>query len=275
MTASVRRIFGRISMMSFVVRPERNFNMVAYMKRTLSMTPLACLTCLFAVAIRPASAAEIKVLTTNLFQPGLVELAGQFKQATGHDVIIEAPRGAELTRILASDEPADILLGATAAVDRAVTDGKVAGAKVPVGRTGIAVMVRRGALSKVATAADVKQAVRRTRWRTRPSGQQLRKFSIRWASANRSRTRRVPPARTDMQQSRGRKRDRLWIELRDDAVLDKGLEFVAMLPDELQSYTTYDAAVLARTKARDAANAFIQFITTPAAKQVLAKAGVN
>jgi accessory colonization factor AcfC len=104
--------------------------MAPNMKRTLSPTLLSLVACLFAVAIRPASAAEIKVITTNLFQPGLVELAGQFKQATGHDVKIEAPRGPELTRILASDEPADILVGTTVAVDRAVADGKVAGTKV-------------------------------------------------------------------------------------------------------------------------------------------------
>ena len=74
----------------------------------------------FCAGITSASAAEIRVLSTNLFQPGLVELAAQFKQDTGNDVKIEAPRGAELTRILASDEPADIVLGAKAAVDQAV-----------------------------------------------------------------------------------------------------------------------------------------------------------
>ena len=50
--------------------------------------------CVFCAGIRPASADELKVLSTNLFQPGLVELAAQFKQATGYDVKIEVPRGA-------------------------------------------------------------------------------------------------------------------------------------------------------------------------------------
>jgi ABC-type molybdate transport system substrate-binding protein len=93
--------------------------MAPNMKRTLSPTLLSLVACLFAVAIRPASAAEIKVITTNLFQPGLVELAGQFKQATGHDVKIEAPRGPELT-----PDVKQAVLGADAVAYNAAPSGQ-------------------------------------------------------------------------------------------------------------------------------------------------------
>lgn len=257
--------------------------MVPKMKRTLSPIPLALVACLFAVAIRPASAAEIKVITTNLFQPGLVELAGQFKQATGHDVKVEAPRGPELARILASDEPADILLGTTVAVDRAVADGKVAGTKVLVGRTGIAIMVRRGvSRPTVATAADVKQAVLAAdalAYNTAPSGQQVQKVFDQMGISEqiKDKSTRPPNGAQTMQHMIEGKGNEIGFGLSYEMTpyLDKGLDFVAMLPEELQTYTTYDAAVLSRTKATDAANAFIRYITTPSAKQVFAKAGVN
>jgi molybdate transport system substrate-binding protein len=258
--------------------------MVTDIKRTLSGARVAFIAaCLLSIGIRPASAAEIKVLTTNLFQPGLVELAERFKQATGHDVKIEVPRGPELARILASDEPADILLGTTAAVDRAATDGTVAGTKVPMGRTGIAVMVRRGVPHpNVATAADVKQAVLAAdavAYNTAPSGQILQKLFDQMGISEqiKDKSTRPPNGAQTMQHMVDGKGNEIGFGLSNEMIpyLGKGLELVAMLPDDIQSYTTYDAAVLARTKSSDAANAFIRYITTPDAKKVFAKSGVN
>jgi len=237
----------------------------------------------FCAAIRPAAAGDIKVLTTNLFQPGLVELAAQFKQSTGHEVEIAVPRGAELTRILASDEPADLLLGATAAVDQAAKDGKVAGMPVGVGRTGIGVMVRRGVPHpKVATAADIKTAVLAAdavAYNTAPSGQQVQKIFDQMGISEQIKGKSTRPSNgaqtmEHMVQGKG---NEIGFGQRYEMTpyLDKGLEFVAMLPDDLQGYTTYGAAVLARSKSIDVANAFLRYITTPAAKQVFAKAGID
>jgi molybdate transport system substrate-binding protein len=233
--------------------------------------------------IQAASAAEIKVLGPNLLQPGLVELAAQFKQATGNDVKIEAPRGAELTRILASDEPADILLGAKAAVDQAVKDGKLNGTPALVGRTGIGVMVRRGVPHpKVATAADIKQAVLAAdavAYNTAPSGQQLQKVFDQMGISEqiKDKSTRPPNGAQTMQHMIEGKGNEIGFGLSNEITpyLDKGLDFVAMLPDDLQTYTSYAAAVLARSASRDVANAFIRFITTPAAKIVFARSGVN
>jgi molybdate transport system substrate-binding protein len=237
----------------------------------------------FCAGITPASAAEIRVLSTNLFQPGLLELAAQFKQDTGNDVKIEAPRGAELTRILASDEPADIVLGAKAIVDQAVKDGKVNGTPVSLGRTGIGVMVRRGVPHpKVATAADIKQAVLAAdavAFNTAPSGQQLQKIFDQMGISGqiKDKSTRLPNGAQTMQHMIEGKGNEIGFGLSYEITpyLDKGLDFVAMLPDDLQTYTFYDAAVLARTTSRDAANAFIRYITTPAAKIVFARSGVN
>ena len=257
------------------------------MKRTLLLPPTAVLLCIiggvFCAGIQPASAAEIKVLTQNQLQPALVVLAEEFKQATGNEVKIEAPRGAELTRILGSDEPADIVVGTTATVDQAVKDGKVAGSKASVGRTGIGVMVRHGVPHpKVATAADIKQAVLAAdavAYNTAPSGQQVQKLFEQMGITEqiKAKSTRPPNGATTMQHMVEGTGNEIGFGLTNEMTpyLDKGLEFVALLPDEMQTFTTYDVAVLARTKSADAASAFIRFITTPAAKQVFAKSGVN
>src|SRR5689334_16504263 len=97
-------------------------------------------------AARPLSAAEIRMLGAGPLRPALVTLAEQFQRETGHVVKIEGLPGAEVTRILASDEPADIFMSNNlATVDRLIKDGKAADSKTLVGRTGIGVMVRTGA----------------------------------------------------------------------------------------------------------------------------------
>ena len=257
--------------------------MVTNLNRTLSPALAVSLASAFCIGIQPASGAEIKVLSANLFQPGLVQLAEQFKQATGHDVKIEVPRGPELARILASDEPADILLGTMAAVDQAGKDGRLAGTHVSVGRTGIGVMVRRGVPHpKVATADDIKHAVLAAdavAYNTAPSGQQVQKIFDQMGIGEqiKAKSTRPPNGVQTMEHMIQGKGNEIGFGLSNEMTpyLDKGLEFVAMLPDDLQTYTGYDAAVLARTKSSDAANAFLRYITTPAAKQVFAKAGVR
>jgi ABC-type molybdate transport system substrate-binding protein len=57
--------------------------------------------------------------------------------------------------------------------------------------------------------------------------------------------------------------------------LDKGLEVVAMLPRDLQNYSNLEGVVLSRTKSADAAAAFLRYITSPAARELFAKMGVD
>jgi molybdate transport system substrate-binding protein len=152
-----------------------------------------------------------------------------------------------------------------------------------VGRTGIGIMVRRGVPHpKVATAADIKQAVLAAdavAYNTAPSGQQLQKVFDQMGISEqiKDKSTRPPNGAQTMQHMVQGQGNEIGFGLSNEMTpyLDKGLEFVAMLPDDLQTYTTYDAAVLARTRASDAASAFIRYITTPAAKQIFAKSGVR
>ena len=52
-----------------------------------------------------------------------------------------------------------------------------------------------------------------------------------------------------------------------------GGTLVGPLPAAVQTYTAYDAVVMSKSTAPDAARTFIRAITTPAAKQVFAAAG--
>ena len=218
-------------------------------------------------SVRPASAAEIRMLGAGPLRAALVALAEQFQRETGHVVKIETLPGAEVTRILASDEPADIFMSNNlATVDRLITDGKAADSKTLVGRTGIGVMVRSGApVPIVATAADIKAAVLAAdavAYNTAPSGQYVEKLFEQMGVAEKIKDKSVRPPNgaTTMERVAGGKGAEIGFGLRNEMTpyLDKGLQFVAMLPDDLQNYTRYEAVVLSRSKAADAARAFLR-----------------
>ena len=52
-----------------------------------------------------------------------------------------------------------------------------------------------------------------------------------------------------------------------------GGSLVGPLPAAVQTYTAYDAVVMSKSTAPDAARAFVRAITTPAARKVFADAG--
>ena len=257
------------------------------MNRRVSRSTCASLAFVVAIVVtgaaRPASAAEIRMLGAGPLRPALVALAEQFKRETGHVVKIETLPGADVTRILASDEPADIFMSNNlATVDGLIKDGKAAESKTLVGRTGIGVMVRKGApVPVVATTADIKAAVLAAdavAYNTAPSGQYVEKLFEQMGVAEKIKDKSVRPPNgaSTMERVAGGKGAEIGFGLRNEMTpyLDKGLQFVAMLPDDLQNYTRYEAVVLSRSKASDAARAFLAYITSAAARPEFAKIGV-
>ena len=69
------------------------------------------------------------------------ELAEQFTRDTGNEVAVETMGTGAINRLLASDEPADVIIGTTAGIDQAVADGQAAGDKTNVARVGIGIIV--------------------------------------------------------------------------------------------------------------------------------------
>jgi molybdate transport system substrate-binding protein len=55
----------------------------------------------------------------------------------------------------------------------------------------------------------------------------------------------------------------------------RGVKLVGPLPPELQSSTSYFATAIATGAAADAAQGFVRYITSPAARALLAAAGVE
>jgi molybdate transport system substrate-binding protein len=247
------------------------------MRRALSLA----LTFLFLTNV--AWAAEIRVVTANPLHEGLVRAAEQFKRDTGHDVKVQAATTAELNKILSVPDSAEILVGTAAMVDQALKEGKVAEGRTPVGRVGVAVVVRRGArVPDVATSDAMKRAALAADsvvYNTAGSGQIVQRMFEQLGIVEQVRPRSVrPPNAAETMdwliKARGNEIGfGLLSEIKPYEA--KGIQVVGSLPHAFQSFTNYDAVVFAGASSAAVANDFIRYLTTPQARKLFAATGVN
>src|SRR5690606_22409544 len=102
----------------------------------------------------------------------------------GQAVAPEAAGGVDVARRVSAGEAMDVVVLASNAIDKLIAEGRIAGGRVDLVRSGIAVAVRAGApLSPIATEADVKALVTTSSslsYSTGPSGVYLETLFARW-----------------------------------------------------------------------------------------------
>jgi molybdate transport system substrate-binding protein len=95
-------------------------------------------------SLGPASAAEIKVMTSAAIRDAYVELIPAFERASENKVVTEWVPTAEMMRRLKGGETVDLVLMASNGIAELAKLGKV-GPATPVAKSGIGVSVRAGA----------------------------------------------------------------------------------------------------------------------------------
>jgi molybdate transport system substrate-binding protein len=232
-----------------------------------------------------SAAAQIRVVSAMPLSPGLEQLADQYKRETGKVVQVQAVTTADINRILSANEPFDVLVTTTALVEQAGKDGKATVAtKTSVGRVGIGVIVRSGGQRTpgINTPDALKQAVLSADavvYNTAGSGQAVQKmFDDMGISAQiQGKVARPSNATQTMERILQGKGNEIGFGLISEIkpYEQKGIRFMGPLPSAVQSYITYEAIVSAGSKSVDEAKSFIRYVTTAAAKKVLAATGVE
>ena len=123
----------------------------------------------------------------------LGELAAAFERRSGRVVAFESVGGVDAAKRVGSGEPYDVVVLASDAIDKLLGAGRiVAGSKVDLARSGVAVAVRSGApRPEIGSEEAVRRAVLSARsvgCSTGPSGVALAGFSNAGASPPRSKT---------------------------------------------------------------------------------------
>src|SRR5215472_10188868 len=108
-----------------------------------------------------AAAADVKVLSAGVVEPGLLLAAEQFKRASGNEIKIQFNTAPQLAKRMAEGEVADILIAPAGVLDEQAKNGKISmQGHLTLGRVGAGVVVRSDAPGpEIATTDALKRAM--------------------------------------------------------------------------------------------------------------------
>ena len=234
-----------------------------------------------AISLGAASAAEIKVLSTQATEQSYRELIPLFEKATGHKVTTVFTGTLDADKRIAAGEPYDLLIMAQSSIDQHVKGGKVVqGSRVDLARSGVAVGVKAGAPKPDISSVDaLKRTILNAKsigYSTGPSGNYVIALFERLGVADQVKPKLKQTATGVFVGSIIASGEvEIGFQQVSELLPIAGIDFVGPLPESVQRYTTFASGIMAGTKESDAAKALVRFITAPAAAQAYKKRGMQ
>ncbi len=210
----------------------------------------------------------------------LADLARACEQQTGIAVVIESVGGVDAARRVEAGERFDAVFLASDAIDRLIASGHVAGPRIDLVRSPVAIAVRAGAARPdVSTESALKAAVlaaRRISHSTGPSGVHLRRLFERWgiAAAIAPRLVQAPPG-VPVGSLVARGEVDLGFQQLSELMSLPGVDVIGGLPGDAQFITTFSAGVCAQSAQADAARAVVAFMTSPSTAECKQRHGME
>jgi molybdate transport system substrate-binding protein len=225
--------------------------------------------------------AEIKVLSSIATKEAYLELVPQFESATGHRVATTWAGTTAIMQRMAAAERYDLIVISSTELDELIRQGKiVAGSRVDLAKSGIGIAVRAGApRPDVGSSAALKQALLAAKtvgYTSGPSGVYMaglmEKMGI--ATEMRPKHRGVPSGGTigTIVANGGAE---IGFQQVSELVHIPGIDYIGPLPPDIQCVTVFSCGLQSGASQPDAAKALMAFLTTPAAKNVMTKHGLE
>lgn len=211
----------------------------------------------------------------------LAELVDAYQQHAGQRVTIESVGGVDAARRVAAGEAFDVVILASDAIDKLIAAGHVlAGSKVDLVHSGVAVAVRTGAPKPDISSEDaVRQAIlaaRNISYSTGPSGVALAKLFERWGIAETIKDRIVtPPPGIPVGSLVAKGEVALGFQQLSEMLNLEGLSVLGPLPPAIQITTTFSAGVCARSQQAEAVRAMLAYMASPAAAEAKRRQGMD
>jgi molybdate transport system substrate-binding protein len=227
-----------------------------------------------------AEAVEIKVLSTQATEQAYRELVPQFEKASGHTVTTIFTGTLDVQKRIAG-ETYDLILMAGPAIDEFIKSGTIVpGTRVDIARSGVGVAVRSGALKPDIAST---QAVRKTLlaaksigYSTGPSGVYLAGLFQRLGVAEEIKGKlKQTPTGTFVGSIVASGEAEIGFQQVSELLHFPGIDFVGPLPADIQQITVFSTGMQVGAKQVEAANAWVKFLTAPAAASAFKTKGLE
>lgn len=223
----------------------------------------------------------LKLISSMATRELLAALAVQFERETGQRVVAEAAGGVDVAKRVEAGEAVDVVVLASNAIDKLIGSGRLlAGSRVDLVRSGIALAVRAGAAHPdITDEAAVRRAVEAAAtlsFSTGPSGVYLEKLFERWGILGRIRDRIVvPPPGVPVGTLVADGRAALGFQQLSELMSLPGIDVLGALPPEIQTLTVFSGAVTACSAHPDVARALLGYMATPATAALKRRHGME
>ena len=224
---------------------------------------------------------EIRGISSMATRLVLAELADAYQQRTGVRVAIESVGGVDAAKRVQAGEAFDVVILASDAIDKLVASGHVvAGSRVDLVHSGVAIAVREGATHPdVSTEDALRQAVlaaRTVSYSTGPSGVALAKLFERWGIADQIRDRIVtPPPGIPVGSLVAKGEVELGFQQLSELINLPGITVLGPMPQAVQIVTTFSGGVCASSAQADAVRAMLAFMASPDAAEPKRRQGMD
>ena len=224
-----------------------------------------------------ASAAEIKVLSTQATEEAYKDLVPQFEKASGHKVTTVFTGTLDALKRLSNGEAYDLLIMARQQIDELSQSGKVvAGSRTDIAKSGVGVAVGKGKpkpdISTVDALKKTLLAAKSIGYSTGPSGiyvvAMFQKMGI--ADEIKSKLKQTPTG-VFVGSIIASGEAEIGFQQVSELTFFPGIDYVGPLPADVQLITVFSAGIPAGSKEADAAKALVSFVTAPAAAAIFKK----
>jgi molybdate transport system substrate-binding protein len=228
-----------------------------------------------------ASAAEIKVLSSQAIKEAYLAFAPEFERTSGHKLNTTWNGTVDILKKLRAGEVFDLVILVTPSMETMIKEGKIAGAsRVDLVRSGIAIAVPQGApRPDISTTDAVKRALLAAKsigYSSGPSGVFLEDLFKKWGIWDQvaAKIKQTPPG-TPVGSILARGDVDIGFQQVSELLLYPGIQYVGPVPKEMDTVSVFAGGVHTGATQPDAARALIEFISSPAALPFIKKTGME
>ena len=223
------------------------------------------------LATNPASSDELKIFGSRVTKMVVEDIGPQFERATGHHLVVVTDVAAVMKRRIEAGEPFDLAVLVNFQADELIRKGKlVSDTRSDLMKAGIGVAVRRGArVPDITTVEAFKQTLLAaksiTYLKEGASSIYLDRLFARMGIAQALAEKTVKPETEAVSEMVAAGDAELGMIVIPNILSVPGAQLVGPIPEEIQSYIVFTAAVGANSPNQKAARDLIAFLKSPAA----------